>query len=339
MKKEGINKVAVVVGRFQIDTLHEGHLHLINTAIENHEDVIIFVGTAHEASRRNSMNYKVRELMIKGIYGNRVRLAPLYDTDGDDVWVETLDNQIKEQYGDDVQAIIYGGMKESCVPTYIEHKGQFETHQVKSLHNDAFILAATNYREDIAKTPIDSIDFRKGIIYSMYNNVYPTAFRTADVIITRYYDGDLQVLLGQKNHELNSEYWRFPGGFVDPMNYLTGKKGDLTGKHAAAREAKEETSLILDPKNIKIIDEIQVNDWRYTYTEHSIMTTIYSAHLNDDDTQIAVGQDDLPKVQWFSIIDAEEIIRPLHKEILTTFMESDTYFRLVMNNKKQLQLK
>jgi bifunctional NMN adenylyltransferase/nudix hydrolase len=331
MEKER-SKVGVVIGRFQIDTLHEGHLHLINTVLENHDDVIVFMGVAPVFSMRNALSYQVRELMLKGIYGDRIKTAPLRDTPEDIDWVKNLDNNIKKHYGKNTEAVIYGGAKESCIPTYVQYNGKFETQEVKTLHNDAFILAATKYREEIAKTAIDSVDFRKGIIYALYNCVYPTTFRTADVIITRFYDGQLQVLLGQKRNEMNSDLWRFPGGFVDPMNYTTGNQGDKTGKHAAAREALEETSLVLNPKNIKIIDEIQVNDWRYFYTEHSIMTTIYNTHLAEDDTQVAIGGDDLPNVQWFNVAEAEEIVRPLHKEILSIFMESDTYFRLIMMN-------
>jgi nicotinamide mononucleotide adenylyltransferase len=210
------NIVGVVVGRFHIDTLHEGHLHLINTVIEKHTEVIVFIGVAPVFSKRNTLGYDVRELMLRGIYGDKIKIAPLRDTPEDIDWVKSLDNSIKNVFGDNTKAIIYGGAKESCIPTYTQHSGQFDTNEVKTLHNDEFILAATKYREDIARTAIDSIDFRKGIIYALYNCVYPTAFRTADVIITRFYDGQLQVLLGKKRNEINGDYWRFPGGFVDP---------------------------------------------------------------------------------------------------------------------------
>jgi ADP-ribose pyrophosphatase YjhB (NUDIX family) len=328
------NKIGIVVGRFQIDTPHEGHLYLINHALENHHEVLLLLGTTTVSSIKNPLNYKVRKAMMKGIYGDAVTIAPLADVNDDDAkWVRNLEQTVANHFGD-VEAVLYGGSKESCVPCYLENGGRFETQEVKSLYNDEFILAATQYRDQIAKEIIDDANWRKGIIFAQYNNVYPTAFRTADVIVTRYRDGELQILLGQKKNEIGGKYWRLAGGFADPKNAITGKQGDLTGRHAAVRECEEETSLVFDPKDFRIIDEVQVDDSRYKHTEHSIMTTIYHTHMKNDDTQVEVGKDDLPVVQWFSLEEAEEIIRPVHRQLLAIFMESDAYYMLVMKNKK-----
>ena len=37
-------EVGCVIGRFQVETLHEGHRYLINEAFRHHKKVIIFVG-------------------------------------------------------------------------------------------------------------------------------------------------------------------------------------------------------------------------------------------------------------------------------------------------------
>ena len=62
--------IGVVVGRFQVDDLHEGHKCLLNFARRRHPNLVVFIGVpALEGTRNNPLSYQLREQMIK--YGTR----------------------------------------------------------------------------------------------------------------------------------------------------------------------------------------------------------------------------------------------------------------------------
>ena len=44
MKREGMPDTGIIVGRFQVDDLHEGHKNFIDAVIKAHPRVIIFLG-------------------------------------------------------------------------------------------------------------------------------------------------------------------------------------------------------------------------------------------------------------------------------------------------------
>lgn len=63
-------KTAVIIGRFQSPYLHEGHKHLINSAL-NHpgiNDLFIFIGTQEKIDERNPYSFEERQVMIQEEY-------------------------------------------------------------------------------------------------------------------------------------------------------------------------------------------------------------------------------------------------------------------------------
>jgi len=71
----------------------------------------------------------------------------------------------------------------------------------------------------------------------------------ATVVLLRDGAGGLEVLLGRRSSKLafHGGAWVFPGGRIDPEDYV-GTPGDLAGaaRRAAVREAKEEAGLDVD---------------------------------------------------------------------------------------------
>src|SRR5688572_27292483 len=83
--------VGVIVGRFQVPTLHTGHRSLINHVTKNHDKVVIILGVSPVLNTLNNpLDYEARAQMIQEAYPNIVVL-PLLDQQNDSLWSSSLD--------------------------------------------------------------------------------------------------------------------------------------------------------------------------------------------------------------------------------------------------------
>ncbi len=75
-----MTRTGLMVGRFQ--PLHRGHLKSINRMIQDCETAIICIGSAQK-SRLEHDPYTVEErmVMLKNVYGDRIKIVPLNDLD------------------------------------------------------------------------------------------------------------------------------------------------------------------------------------------------------------------------------------------------------------------
>jgi bifunctional NMN adenylyltransferase/nudix hydrolase len=92
----------VFIGRFQ--PFHNGHLRVINEALEKAEHVIILVGSANRArSPRNPFTFEEREGMIAvalGAWANRAAILPLRDSPyNDQAWVSDVQRLVEQVTG------------------------------------------------------------------------------------------------------------------------------------------------------------------------------------------------------------------------------------------------
>jgi bifunctional NMN adenylyltransferase/nudix hydrolase len=146
---------------------------------------------------------------------------------------------------------------------------------------------------------------------------YPIAFHTTDFALIRPNPttGFFQVLMIQKPSEVDTDLWRFPGGFVDPK--------DSSIKAAAKRELLEETGYIA--KNAVLVDQVKINDPRYENSDHAIFTSFFIGRIGHDTFIPSDGfaTDDAAKSKWFDMA-GESIenkltysnINPVHKDLL-----------------------
>lgn len=109
---------------------------------------------------------------------------------------------------------------------------------------------------------------------------YPTVFPTVDVVIRK----GRQLLLGRK---ATQQKFRFVGGFADPAL-------DNSYEEAAAREAKEETGLVVH--SVRYLGSTRIDDPRYRGTEHCIITHLFLAEEWSGDP---VASDDIAELRWF----------------------------------------
>lgn len=288
------NKIGVVIGRFQVHELHDGHKFLINYVMGLHERVILFLGVSSvKMSVINPLDFETRKLMLEEIFGKqRLTILPLHDVPRrDDLWSFKIDRMIEAHSGGK-EAILYGS-RGSFIPHY---QGKFQTQEIPAM--DAGI-SGTETRKQIAKVPLASKDFRAGVIYACFSK-YPIVYSTIDVAIMD--SNRTKVILGRKPNDPIGKY-RFIGGFVD--------KEDLSEKVTIRRESYEETKSEVEPG--EFIGSIAVReDPRYkNEPDQSIMTHFYLGTYVYGRIE---GADDIEEVKWFDIKEVNsDIFVPEHR--------------------------
>ena len=304
-------KVAIIIGRFQVPYLHVGHVDLFKKVIDRSDKVIVLLGTAPK-SRSNPLNFETRKLMIQNRFHN-IDVYEIRDQKHHSVWVDKVDNLISGVVDSDDEVTLYGG-RDSFASIYRESNGCFPTKELETPKG----YSGTNLRKEYGEKIIDSDDYRTGIIAGQFQ-AYPITFSTVDIIVEKYIDGVLHILLGQKPIDTPVNKWVFPGGFID--------KGDSTGRNAAARELKEETSLHISPKMFNIFDQIEIPDYRYVNTENTIFTTIYTVEVKDTWQEYVINNkakagDDLCDVKWVKYDDVENHLSTIHSDIWLSYKEN-----------------
>ena len=252
-KVETTSDVGVIVGRFQVNELHDGHKALIDSVANENERVIIFLGLSPlKTTRNNPLDFRARKQMINEIYPD-IDILYIKDCVSDKIWSKELDNQISNLVGPESKVALYGSRD-----AFISHySGKYSTVE---LVQETYI-SGTSIRNAIAHKTSPSKDFRAGVIWATKNQ-YSNPKLTIDVAI---FDNSKQhLVLGRKPNE---DLYQFIGGFVDPNE---------TAEMCAVREVQEETGLTvgglrdLIPLGTHVID-----DWRYRGESENILTSFY----------------------------------------------------------------
>lgn len=280
----------VIVGRFQVHALHDGHLELINLVRSMHKRVIIFLGVApFKFTQSNPLDFITRKRMVEGKFPD-VTCLPLYDTASDKAWSEELDKQIS-LVSNGAGVTLYGG-RDSFVPHYTGGHKPVEL-QLPGDHS------GTKQRASVSSQVLDSPEFRQGIIYAVHNR-YPHVSPTIDVAIIDGSHPDQFVVLIHKTGESG---WRFPGGFIEPK--------DINAEHRVKLESNEETNLWVD--ELKYIGSHSVDDWRLKDDADGIMTTFFAAKYTSG--AVKAG-DDAADAVWVSFrsLNAQDFV-PEHRPL------------------------
>jgi len=279
----------VIVGRFHVAALHEGHKALIDYVLERHSKVIVFLGLAPvRVTRNNPLDFEARKQMILADYPD-ISVLYIKDVPSDELWSKRLDAQIADIVGPASTVMLYGS-RESFISLY---SGR---HNTCELEQDSFI-SGSEVRKQISTRVKGSPDFREGVIWAAYNQ-YPKVYPTVDVAI---WDEDYKRLLfGRKADE---EKYRFVGGFVDPNECVEA---------AVRREVNEEAHIeISDPE---YVGSSPVDDWRYRRELDCITTMFFEAKRVFGQP---IPDDDLEELKWFeaTTIRKEDLV-PNHAMLL-----------------------
>lgn len=272
----------VIVGRFQVNALHDGHRDLFDQVAARHPSVIVFVGVNPQGlSKDHPLNFEAREKMIKAEFPD-FTVLPLDDMRTDDEWSAQLDTEIGKVVKGIRPVTLYGG-RDSFVPHYTGKHKPVEL----ALDPRKHAISGTDIRRQFSEKVIQSNDFRAGMIYAMAQN-YPVPLTCVDIAALYQSENALEVLVVKRSYESK---WRFPGGHAE-------LKGD-SFEEDARRELYEETHSNVG--GLTYVGSCAINDWRCSATpDRKIRTILYrgfasslSATPGDD---IAGGQ-----VRWVDI--------------------------------------
>lgn len=297
--------VGVIVGRFQVHELHSAHKELIQTVINNHPKVLIFLGISPVIpTQRDPLDFVTRKMMIEETFpSDNVTVLPIVDKNNDNAWSNDLDSKISEAFMK--ETVVLYGSRDSFIPHY---KGIYPTRVLEPTE----YVSGTDIRETLSHRVISDKNFRAGAIYTV-NQMFPLVYSTVDAAIIKFKkegnkiirNGEHELLLGQKLYE---DRWRFVGGFIDPT--------DLTDEMAVKREVMEETGGI-EVGYPKYVTSMQIDDWRYrNQIERKIMTRLF---LCDYLYGSPKPSDDIHKLRWFTLHELENddsMVVDGHRELL-----------------------
>ena len=267
--------VGVVIGRFQVDDLHEGHKELLDTVNEKHARLIIFIGISScKCTFNNPLDFASRRALLQEHYPEATILY-INDIHNDELWSDDLDNKIDNLIGPGQTVRLYGS-RDSFIPYY---HGKFP---VEELVQETY-YSGTVIRKQLSARAKNSRDFRAGAIWAMQNQ-WPGPKVTIDVAI--FNDYYTKILLGRKKKE---DKYRLIGGFVQ-----NGESFEKT----VVREAYEETHLQL--KDLEYKGSFPIDDWRYRGERDKITTTLFIATIADGKPQ---PDDDIHELKWFDFTE------------------------------------
>lgn len=290
--------VGVIVGRFQVPSLHEAHMDLIRTVIQNHARTIIFLGLSPlKATVQNPLDYRARRQMILNEFPD-LDILFIKDTPSDIEWSGNLDYQIEDLIGPNQTVTLYGGRN-----SFIKHyTGKFNTQELIP----ETIISGTQIRTEVSNNSKNSEDFRAGVIWATMNQ-FPTVIPTVDIAIVDRSEPTAKLLLGQKRGE---DKLRFIGGFANP-NGQGGFEAD------ARREVREETDIEIS--DLRYIGSYYIDDWRYRGETNKIVTTFFMAEYSFGQ---AVARDDIHRVQWVNINNLNcDLFVPEHVVLFKAFLD------------------
>lgn len=308
--------LGVIIGRFQVAELTDGHIYLIDEVSKLHSSIVVLLGCARvQGTRHDPLDYITREKMLKEILPNALVL-PVHDMLDDQDWSNQVDSIISGVCPKADNVIIYGG-PDSFAPHY------HGKHKVKEIEAAKIFERGTEKREMTGQDSQNSSLFRAGVIYSTQNS-WPCVKACVDIACIRKVVpsgcGEMmpeefalmekglptELLLGRKPSE---NKWRLPGGMID--------KGE-NAEDAAQRELEEETEILVPRESFTYLGSFPVDDWRYRKVkELGLVTSLFIARYQSGH---AGAGDDLYEVKWVRVdeIKMDEIMdghKPLIEKV------------------------
>ena len=274
--KEKVTKatdVGVIVGRFQVNELHEAHVDLITSVLNKHDRVLVFLGNSTiRNTLNNPLDYRARRTMIADKFPT-VEIHYINDNPSDTAWTKNLDKLIGEQLLP-MQTVTLYGSRDSFLKCYT---GKYNTCELEA----TTFISGTEVRRRVCNNYPPTADYRAGMIAATAYR-FPTAFQTVDIAVV---NDKGELLLARKPEE---KKWRFIGGFSDPAS--------VSLEEDAKREVQEEAGV--EVGNITYLGSTLINDWRYRGEIDKIKTALFVAKYVFGKPE---GADDVAEVKWVSI--------------------------------------
>lgn len=295
---EKYNSLGVVIGRFQVHELHEGHLALLDTVNNRHERMLILIGynLIRSNPEENPFTYEIRQQVLASMYPNAI-IKPLLDsTIGSEDWSKTVDEKIFS-VSEGEPALLYGG-RNSFIP---EYSGVFDTVEIPELPN----CSGTQLRTAVSAEAMNDPNWRLGWLAALKSQ-YAITDPTVDMAI---HTSDWKhLLLGSRG---KGGLLRFPGGFVE--------SDDDSYEDVVVRERGEEVvgARVGTPR---YIGSKRIKDPRYGRSRYGVMTTFFAMEYQGGE-DVRAG-DDIGDVEWCKCVpELIERIVPEHRDLFRMLLK------------------
>lgn len=284
-------RLSVINGRFQVAELSIGHQDFIKRVIERSDETVILLGTpSTKDTDRDSLDYETREIYFQSLFPS-AHILKSRNFKYDEIWSANIDSLIENRFDLSEYDVFFCGSRDSCLPHY---SGKFISEYIESIESPS----GTDQRAEIVKKPINSVDFRKGVIYSA-NKKYPVSYQAVDVAIL---DDHGKILLGRKPNE---KLFRFIGGVVDPS--------DISLEYTGKREAQEEAGKA-EFDGFEYVGSYRIDDWRYRVCQDKIMSVLFTCKYIYGTLK---ASDDIKEIRWFNINELTTAdLEPEHHDLL-----------------------
>ena len=293
IKSENKTDCGVVVGRFQVNELHEAHIDLIQSVVNQHDRVLLFLGNSLiRNTLNNPLDYRARRAMITEKFPN-VEVHYINDVPTDDVkWSKNLDKMIGEQLLP-MQTVTLYGSRDSFLKSY---HGKYKVCELEA----TTFISGTEVRRRVCNNYPPTADYRAGMIAATAYR-FPTAFQTVDIAVV---NDRKEVLLARKPE---SKKWQFIGGFSDPRSNSL--------EQDAKREVSEEAGIEVD--SITYLGSTLIDDPRYRGEVDKIKTAFFIAKYVFGKPE---GADDVAEVKWIALSKLKDNdLVPEHVVLLDIF--------------------
>lgn len=299
-QEDALPDVGVLVGRFQVPELHEGHRDVLDHVARSHDKFIVFLGNnaTQIATASNPLDFVARKQMIEAEYPEAIVLY-IEDMWSDELWSRKLDEQIKNICGPRQTVMLYGS-RDSFISHYTGK------HPTKELEAEKKI-SGTEVRKAVRRRrPKNSVEWREGAVWAATQR-YDTTYPTVDIAV--FDQTGTRIILGRKPFET---MWRLAGGFAEPWSE--------TYEVDARREAGEELNIeITDPE---YVGSFKVNDWRYVGERDQIKTIVFAAKRLFGELRAG---DDIEEAEEFDcdlvLENLDTMIMPNHRPFVKAAIE------------------
>lgn len=295
-------KLGVIVARFQVPDLHPGHLHLVRSAQEQCDELMIVLGD-HGGLRtdRDPLTFQERRLMVEERFPDmNIEIERLRDHPfSHNRWSNWLDELVGSKYGESRQVTMIGS-RESFLDAYKE-SGKYAVQYIEPVSD----VSGTDLRKSIMHSA--NMTAREAIIH--HEQTRPAvAYSAADIAIVN----DLsQRVVGISKRWFDGLY-SLPGGFVDAEK-------DENDEDAARRERSEELpDIVTSDDYTQLGKRIRIDDPRYRKSKDKIYSSLFVTKHRDG--ALTPG-DDAKGARWFERDELESMFVPWHQPLVKRLIE------------------
>ena len=317
------NKFGVFVGRFQ--PLHSGHMIIINKALEECENLIVFVGSSKTSRTiKNPFTFEERKTMIENAVlqeqRNRLMVVPIRDYFYiENGWMKEMQRMVAAITNGSKAITLYGHFKDDT-SDYLNWFPQWKLRSIsKTVNLDATMIRTLLFSSfelfptlgnvppsvtQIIRDFVGTEEYRA--LVEEYTDIqayrkswesapFPPMFVTTDAIVVQ----SGHVLVVQRKFNPGKGRYALPGGFLNPKEFIVD---------GALRELKEETRIDL-PKDLlkKAITKTKTFDYPYRSERGRTITHGHFIQLDDNrPLPKVVPADDAEKAFWMPLAEVED---------------------------------